>query len=214
MSVRGLHILAHAVSYPILCLRPSFRRTHRPYQLGGRMRCSICRRTMQGSFNNGHSNYRCRYTQEYARTAALDHLPTLYIREDAVVPSLDAWIAKIFEPGRLARTLHELQRSQERTLATAPELEVARITIADCDRRIAHHRAALDRATDPELVSGWINQTQAEKAAVERRLSETGQAQRTVLTDATTGYATTSGPSQRPPDAPNARSVSWAAAPR
>ncbi len=139
--------------------RPLLRRTHRPYQLRGRMRCSICRRTMQGSFNNGHSSYRCRYTQEYARAAALDHPPTLYIREDAVVPPLDAWIAKVFEPGRLARTLHELQRSQEGTLATALELEVARITIADCDRRIAHYRADLDRGTDPELVTGWINQT-------------------------------------------------------
>uniref|UniRef100_A0AAU2V0N0 Recombinase n=1 Tax=Streptomyces sp. NBC_00003 TaxID=2903608 RepID=A0AAU2V0N0_9ACTN len=138
---------------------------------------------MQGSFNNGHSNYRCRYTQEYARTAALDHPPTLYIREDAVVPPLDAWIAKIFEPGRLARTLHELQRSQERTLATAPELEVARITIADCDRRIAQYRAALDRGTDPELVTGWINQTQTEKAAAQRQLSETTTARRTVLTE-------------------------------
>ncbi|GAA2439082.1 recombinase family protein [Streptomyces mauvecolor] len=164
--------------------RPLLHRTHRPYQLRGRMRCSICRRTMQGSFNNGHSNYRCRYTQEYARTAALDHPPTLYIREDAVVPPLDAWISKIFEPGRLARTLHELQRSQERTLATAPELEVARITIADCDRRIAQYRAALDRGTDPELVTGWINQTQTEKAAAQRQLSETTASRRSVLTEA------------------------------
>ncbi|MFD7168160.1 hypothetical protein ACFWAG_33185, partial [Streptomyces violascens] len=58
-----------------------------------------------------------------------------------------------------------------------------RITIADCDRRIAHYRAALDRGTDPELVSGWITQTQAEKAAAQRQLNETDQAQRTVLTE-------------------------------
>ncbi|MFD9630601.1 hypothetical protein [Streptomyces violascens] len=138
---------------------------------------------MQGSFNNDHANYRCRYTQEYARTAALDHPPTLYVREDAVVPPLDAWIAKIFEPGRLTRTLRELQRSQERTLPTAPELDVARITITDCDRRIAQYRAALDRGTDPELVTGWINQTQTEKAAAQRQLNETTAARRTVLTE-------------------------------
>ncbi|MFI6686775.1 recombinase family protein [Streptomyces sp. NPDC050485] len=162
--------------------RPPRTTTH-PYVLRGRMRCSICRRKMQGSFNNGHPHYRCRYTSEYARTTALDHPPTIYVREDAVLPRLDSWIAQSFAPDRLDRTLHELQRSQENTLTTAPELEVARITIADCDRRIAHYRAALDRGTDPELVTRWINQTQAEKAAAQRQLNETDQAQRTVLTE-------------------------------
>ncbi|WP_329462086.1 recombinase family protein [Streptomyces sp. NBC_01431] len=162
--------------------RPPRTTTH-PYLLRGRMRCSICRRKMQGSFNNGHPHYRCRYTAEYARTTALDHPPTIYVREDAVLPPLDAWIAQSFAPARLDRTLHELQRSQEITLTTAPALEVARITIADCDRRIAHYRAALDRGTDPELITRWITQTQAEKAAAQRQLHETDQAQRTVLTE-------------------------------
>ncbi|MFD7013538.1 recombinase family protein [Streptomyces sp. NPDC059928] len=162
--------------------RPPRTTTH-PYLLRGRMRCSICRRKMQGSFNNGHPHYRCRYTAEYARTPDLDHPPTIYVREDAVIPPLDAWIAHVFAPARLDRTLHELQRSQENTLTTAPALEVARITIADCDRRIAHYRAALDRGTDPELITRWITQTQAEKAAAQRQLNETDQAQRTVLTE-------------------------------
>ncbi|MFE9574541.1 zinc ribbon domain-containing protein [Streptomyces sp. NPDC006692] len=147
------------------------------------MRCSICRRTMQGRFNNGHPHYRCRHTTEYARTTALDHPPTIYVREDAVLPRLDEWIAQSSAPARLDRTLHRLQRSQQTTLTTAPALEVARITIADCDRRIAHYRAALDRGTDPELVTGWITQTQAEKAAAQRQLTEIDQAHRTVLTE-------------------------------
>ncbi|WP_078966924.1 recombinase family protein [Streptomyces sp. WM6378] len=162
--------------------RPPRTTTH-PYVLRGRIHCSICRRTMQGSFNNGHPHYRCRYTAEYARTRALDHPPTIYVREDAVLPRLDSWIAQSFAPARLDRALHELQRSQENTLTTAPALEVARITIADCDRRIAHYRAGLDRGTDPELITRWITQTQAEKAAAQRQLNETDQAQRTVLTE-------------------------------
>jgi site-specific DNA recombinase len=164
--------------------RPPRTITH-TYVLRGRVYCSACCRKMQGSFNNGREHYRCRYSDDYGRTTATsDHPATVYLREDAVLPPLNSWIAKAFAPDRLDRTLHELQRSQENTLATAPELEVARITIADCDRRIAHYRAALDRGTDPELVTAWINQTQAEKAAAQRQLNETDKAQRAVLTRA------------------------------
>ncbi|MGW2819061.1 hypothetical protein [Streptomyces sp. NPDC001415] len=40
------------------------------------------------------------------------------------------------------------------------------------------------RSSPPELVTGWINQTQTEKAAAQRQLSETTSARRTVLTEA------------------------------
>ncbi|MFE9533515.1 hypothetical protein [Streptomyces sp. NPDC006691] len=66
----------------------------------------------------------------------------------------------------------------------APRRTTAGSTIADCDRRSAHYRAALDRGTDPELVTGWINQTQAEKAAAQRQRNETDKAQHAVLTQA------------------------------
>jgi hypothetical protein len=56
------------------------RPTNRGYALRGLLRCAICRRKMQGTFNNGKSHYRCRYTAEYARSAALDHPLTVYLR--------------------------------------------------------------------------------------------------------------------------------------
>ncbi|KOU35365.1 hypothetical protein [Streptomyces sp. WM6378] len=49
--------------------------------------------------------------------------------------------------------------------------------------RACANTAALDRGTDPELVTGWINQTQTEKAAAQRQIGETPAARRTVLTE-------------------------------
>ncbi|MEV0598951.1 hypothetical protein AB0I82_06580 [Streptomyces sp. NPDC050315] len=45
------------------------------------------------------------------------------IAEDVILPALDAWIATAFAPERLAHTLQELQRSQEREQAPDPTWE-------------------------------------------------------------------------------------------
>lgn len=104
------------------------RTSSRPYALRGLLRCALCRRKMQCNFNNGRNHYRCRYTAEYARTNALDHPLTVYVREDAILPKLDAWIAKACAPGRLGRTLRALQESQERNHGPDPAREAARRT--------------------------------------------------------------------------------------
>lgn len=72
------------------------RRTLRPYLLRGRLRCGLCARRMQGSWNHGQAYYRCRYATEYALPRRAKHPPTVYVRENQVVPPLDDWIAGIF----------------------------------------------------------------------------------------------------------------------
>ncbi|WP_369359746.1 recombinase family protein [Streptomyces sp. cg2] len=78
------------------------RTTTRSYPLRGRLRCGICHRKMQGNYNNGKPHYRCRYTAEYVKNAALDHLLPVYVREEVVLPLLDAWIARVFAPATSA----------------------------------------------------------------------------------------------------------------
>ncbi|WP_143728126.1 hypothetical protein [Micromonospora cremea] len=56
-----------------------------------------------------------------------------------------------------------------------PVTAAARATIAACDTKLAQYRAALDAGADPALVTGWITQTQAERARAEADLQSTQQ---------------------------------------
>ncbi|MER6047297.1 recombinase family protein [Streptomyces sp. NPDC001793] len=157
------------------------RPTDRAYALRGLIHCALCHRKMQGTFNNGKPHYRCRYTAEYAKTTALDHPLTVYVREELILPALDKWIATTFAPGRLTTTLRALQQqatqSPDTTAAAA-----ARRTITECDRRITQYRAALDAGADPLLVTTWINQAQTEKASAHQDLLATTTAHPEIFT--------------------------------
>jgi site-specific DNA recombinase len=40
----------------------------------------------------------------------------------------------------------------------------ARREIADCDAKLRQHRAALEAGSDPQIVTGWMAETQAQRA--------------------------------------------------
>jgi site-specific DNA recombinase len=50
--------------------------------------------------------------------------------------------------------------------------EHAQQEIADCDAKLRQHRAALEAGADPVLVTGWMKETQAKRAAAEARLKK------------------------------------------
>lgn len=52
----------------------------------------VLRRTLQEPY------YRCRFPQEYALANKVEHPRNVYLREDAAVPRLDRWLARLFEP--------------------------------------------------------------------------------------------------------------------
>jgi hypothetical protein len=54
----------------------------------------------------------------------------------------------------------------------------ARREIAACDAKIRQHRAALEAGADPALVTGWMAEVQAQRAAAESRLHQNPQRQR------------------------------------
>ena len=47
----------------------------------------------------------------------------------------------------------------------------ARRKLADCDARLAKHRAALEAGADPTIVAGWMAEVQGERLAAERALA-------------------------------------------
>jgi len=147
------------------------RATPRAYQLRGLLFCGLCQRRMQGNFNHGVPHYRCRFPNEYALANHLEHPRAVYLRENQIVPSLDRWLATTFTPDRIEDTLDRLADAQPDTDAeTSTETRI----LAECDRKVANYRAALDAGTDPKIVTEWIVQVQTEKTLAEARLRQRG----------------------------------------
>lgn len=147
------------------------KRTPKPYQLRGLLYCGICDRRMQGQWVNDAPYYRCRFPEEYALANHLMHPRNVYLREDRVVLRLDRWLGRLFAPHRVDQTLDLLVAAQDLGPPEVHALAVARRQIAECDRKLAQHRAALEAGADPSLVTGWIQEELVRKKAAEQRLS-------------------------------------------
>lgn len=150
--------------------QPKVRRTPHRYALRGILHCGLCDRRMQGHRAHDAAYYRCRYPQEYGLANRVHHPSNVYLREDAVLPALDGWLAQAFAPSRLADTIDAMAGAQDLTATHDAAEERLRKTIADCDAKIVNYRAALDAGADPAVVSGWIVETRAERVAAEQRL--------------------------------------------
>ncbi|GAA3096351.1 putative recombinase [Streptosporangium carneum] len=157
------------------------KRTPKPYQLRGLLFCGACERRMQGQWTNDAPYYRCRFPEEYALANHVMHPRNVYLREDAVVPRLDRWLGRLFSPSNVGRTLEDLLATQDLLPPEAQGIAMARRQIADCDRRLSQHRAALEAGADPAVVAGWIREEQARKAEAENRLRRMPPPRRSVL---------------------------------
>ncbi|WP_322779757.1 recombinase family protein [Frankia sp. Cas4] len=156
------------------------KRTRHPYQLRGLMHCGICRRRMQGSWNNGKPHYRCVYPDQYALANHIHHPRSVYVREELIVPHLDRWLARVFTPPRLTATIDALTAAQDddTDLRHDAPLAQARRTIADCDAKLERYRLALEAGTDPTLVARWTAKVNTERAAAQARLRASTRRQR------------------------------------
>lgn len=78
---------------------------------------------------------------------------------------MDEWLAREFAPHRLSQTIRDLAAAQRAgTVTRAGEDEEAARKVAECDRKLAQYRAALDAGASPATVAAWIAETEAEKA--------------------------------------------------
>ncbi len=151
------------------------KRTRHPYQLRGRMRCGICQRRMQGTWNNGKPHYRCVYPDQYALANHVKHPRSVYVREELIVPHLDHWLARAFTPPHLSATIAALTAVQEDDsyIGRDADLAQARRTIIDCDAKLERYRLALEAGTDPTLVARWTAKVNTERGAAQARLRST-----------------------------------------
>ncbi|MBM0256656.1 hypothetical protein JNW89_07005 [Micromonospora sp. 4G55] len=124
---------------------------------------------MQGQYNHGDAYYRCRFPQEYALANQVPHPSNVYLREDALTDPLDTWLASAFAPHRIEQTITAMADAQP--LDHSPATGTAAQTIVtECDAKLERYRTALDAGADPAVVTGWIAQTQAERARAEADL--------------------------------------------
>jgi site-specific DNA recombinase len=146
-------------------VRESGTRGRHPYALRGLIRCAACGRKMQGAWNRGRAHYRCRFPGEYALANKIEHPLAVYLREDAVLGPLDAWLATALAPASLRGAL---AKSEDLKPSVDPVVDAAHRRLTECDRKLARHRAALEAGAGPLLVAEWTNDVQ--------RVRETAQA--------------------------------------
>ena len=155
--------------------RAGTRKPHRSrhsYVLHGLVHCAACQRRMQGHWANAEPYYRCRYPAEYALANTITQPRNVYLRESAVLPALDAWLAQALSPPHLTVTIEAMADAQDPHDARDAAQEAARRTLADCDRRLDRYRAALEAGTDPALVARWTAEVNVERIAAQSQLRQ------------------------------------------
>lgn len=143
----------------------------RHYLLAGLLHCDLCGRRMQGSWVSGRPSYRCRFNEDYPDPGG-EHPKSLYVREDSVVPGLDAWLGELFDTDHIQHTCEMLAGVS----APAPEIErrnqSIRGAIEECDQKLARYRAALDAGGALDSVIAWIADTERQRRRLATQLDD------------------------------------------
>ena len=145
-------------------------KTRHPYILSGLVSCALCNRKMQASWNHQNAYYRCKFPAEYAITEE-EHAKTVYVREKAIVPSLDAWIGSLFAEERLDATSEALAAVSDLDPEDDPQRELdLRRQLKECDTKLARYRALLEQDSDITVVATWIAEVERQRKRLERDL--------------------------------------------
>jgi site-specific DNA recombinase len=153
--------------------RTKLRDAKHSYLLRGLLYCGICGRKLQGSARPARTPglptrvlYRCEFGTHRSVPAGLDHPPMVYVREDAVVPRLDAWLAEIVTPEALAAAQAPPPGAGARDAAI-------KAATADCDLRIDRLMNSVEEAGMPmEWISRRIVELRNERDRLEKTLPD------------------------------------------
>jgi site-specific DNA recombinase len=147
--------------------------TRHAYVLGGRLVCGVCDRKMQSHWANELAYYRCRFPAEYALANRIAHPRNVLVREDEVLPELDAWLAGQFAPDRIEEVIEEMTAAQD-SAGHQQIITEAHQAIQECETKMARYRAALDAGGDVQEITRWINATKAERLQAEATICSAG----------------------------------------
>lgn len=162
---------------------PKTRVSTHPYGLRGVLFCAHCGRRMQGAWRTNRDDnsagrilYRCtlRSTRSLVPQLA-DHPQSLYVREDSILPHLDAWIAGLVTPEALAAGQDELAQG-----GRAASLQAA---ISDLDRKIASLVAAVESGAEIAALTDQLSKRSAERAGLQAQLRGENSAERLTVVE-------------------------------
>jgi len=149
------------------------RSTARTYLLRGLIRCAVCNRRMQGATIRDGAYYRCTARTMAPGAAALaDHPVSVNLRESDVVPALNEWIGRLFEPEHVDRTIAELLGSQP-TPSSPRDHGGGTSRRTDAERRLRRYQDAIAAGVDPAALIEPMNQAQADRAAAQAEIDST-----------------------------------------
>jgi site-specific DNA recombinase len=124
---------------------------------------------MQGHAR-GDALYACCLARDLVPEQLPDHPKSVYLRQDTIVPTLDAWLTGLFAPDRLEETTGLLLAQAAPSLAATTLQGTRRRRVDDAERKLRQCKAALVGGGDPTHLIGWINEASTELAAAQAQL--------------------------------------------
>ena len=141
------------------------------YSLRGMLSCGICGRTMQGAFREsrrkdgtGRVLYKCEPHQHRALPAEMQHPPSVYVSEDAILGPLNEWIEKLADPDVLAA-------GQAGDPGHVGRVAGLRNEPRDTQIEITKLIAFIGAGIDPALIAPQIATRRAERDRLERQIA-------------------------------------------
>jgi hypothetical protein len=119
---------------------------------------------LQGNLVRGHAFYRCKLSRDYP-VPVDGHPQSMAVREDRLLPHVDAWLCCLFAPERIEATAALVVEADTSGHREDPAVVRARATLADCERKQAKHLDGLEAGIPAEVIASRIAATQREKAA-------------------------------------------------
>jgi len=128
---------------------------------------------MEGTWNHDRNYYLCQIHRDDPANHP-DHPPTIYVREDSIVPRLDSWVAELFTDEHLDDTCAKLaDAAQPDTDGEAQQRQI-RERIRKLDQELDSYRTIV--RIEPEAaatVGKWIAETNQERRRLEALLGRT-----------------------------------------
>ena len=116
------------------------------YPLAGLVVCDCCEKKLQDNLVRGHAFYRCRVTSDYP-VAVNDHPRTLAVRENRLLPHVDAWLCDLFSADRIEATAAQIVQEDSLGHREDPAITRARVTLTECERKLSKHLDGWRRAS-------------------------------------------------------------------
>jgi DNA invertase Pin-like site-specific DNA recombinase len=143
----------------------------RRYVLSGLVHCGVCGRRMQGQWNHGKAYYRCKFTSDYPDESG-DHPKSVYVKEAALLPGLDRWLASLFDEAHIDDTCQVLAGASEGDPDAEERNAALRAAIKACDNKLERYRSLLEQDGDVAIAAKWITEAQRERRDLEAQLGQ------------------------------------------